>query len=221
MAQIIRKKYKHWCFTINNPKEEDTPDLEQIQYLIVANEVGDNGTLHIQGYLCYKQRKYYTAVKKLMLRAHIEVKSRYSTVEQAIHYCMKPVENCKCKHCIKAKDQIPDFREYGERPLSKEEATTDMWNKAYESARIGEFEDIPKGMLIRCYHAFKRIHQDNPIKPDDLNKLTNLWIVAPTRYGKSYYARKMYPDYYDKSPNKWFVGYRGQSTILCDDFGPH
>ncbi len=97
----------------------------------------------------------------------------------------------------------------------------DRWNAARQSARIGDFESISSDMLIRYYHLFKRYHQDNPVKPSRLAVRENIWILAPTGYGKSYYARKKYPDFYDKAPNKWYVGYRGEETILCDDFGPN
>jgi len=211
---------RHWCFTINNPSLVDPPDISLITYIIAGYEIGDQGTPHLQGYVIFKTKKRLTQVKKIMPRAHLEMKQ--GTPEQAAHYCMKPVLDCTCKHCIKAKDQIPNYSEYGTIPISAVggEMEIQRWNDAYESALKGNFDEIPKDMLIRCYHNFKRIHQDNPSIPNTLEKLDNVWIIAPTRYGKSWYARHKYPDFYDKPPNKWFVGYQGQSTILCDDFGP-
>ncbi len=94
------------------------------------------------------------------------------------------------------------------------------WDDAYMNAAQGNFDAIPKDMLIKFYAAFKRIAQDNPIIPDDLDHKDNYWIVAPTGFGKSTYAREKWPDFYDKAPNKWFVGYKSQESVLCDDFGP-
>lgn len=66
----------------------------------------------------------------------------------------------------------------------------------------------------------KRIKQDHPVKPVDLKVKSNFWVLAPTQYGKSTYARRRWSDYFDKAPNKWWIGYEGQATVLLDDFGP-
>ncbi len=188
--------------------------------MIAGYEIGDEGTPHLQGYVIFKIKKRRTQVSKYMPRAYLAIKQ--GTPQQAAHYCMKPVPDCTCKHCIKARGQIPNYSEYGTIPVSTTgEVELQRWEDAYISAREGNFDEIPKDMLIRCYHSFKRIHQDNPLIPVVLIKRQNVWIYAPTGYGKSYYARKKYPDFYDKSPNKWFVGYQGQQTILCDDFSPN
>lgn len=222
MPRVRPRKSKHWCFTINNPTRDDRKKIndaqEQISYIIINKEVGDTGTPHYQGYVCFEEQLRATQVKVILPRSHLEIKR--GTVEEAIHYCKKPVEGCNCKHCVKARPQRPNFQEYGEVPLTKGEATKEKWANMYEHAKKGDFEEIPKNMLIRYYPAFKRIAQDNPEKPKDLETLGNLWITAPTGYGKSRYVRDLYPDFYDKAPNKWFVGYKGEETILLDDLGP-
>ncbi len=197
-----RPKSKHWVFTINNPTEEDAPDLTKISYIISGREVGEEGTEHMQGYVCFNNRLPLTAVKKLMPRAHLEIKR--GTVKEAIDYCKKD----------------GDWKEWGTRPKTKEEGTTERWTNAIIAAKEGNYDDIPPDMLVRYYHSFKRIHQDNPVKPDDLDEKANEWIVVPSGYGKSTYARKKYPDYFDKAPNKWFIGYKGEGTLLLDDFSP-
>ncbi len=197
-------KSKHWCFTINNYTHNDIPSTDNVQYMVLGKEIAPSGTPHYQGYVCYKTQLRATQVSKLMPRASIGIKYKKSTPKQAADYCKKD----------------GDYSEFGTLPLTKEQGTTELWDNVRESARIGDFESIPSQMLFRYYHAFKRYHQDNPIRPDNLATKGNVWIIAPTNYGKSYYARHKYPDFYDKSPNKWFVGYRGEETILCDDFGP-
>lgn len=199
------RKSKHWCFTISNYTAADIPSIDNIQYLVMGKEIApDTGTPHYQGYVVYNTQLRATQVKKLMPRAHIEIKYEYSTPQQAAVYCKKD----------------GDWEEYGILPLTKEQGTMKRWDDARASARIGDFESIPSDLLIRYYHSFKRYYQDNPVKPQDLDERHNVWIYAPSGYGKSYYARKRYPDYYDKPPNKWFIGYSGEQTMLCDDYGP-
>ena len=60
---------KRWCFTINNPTERDrfweNPDnMEQIDYLVVQEERGENGTVHYQGFAIMKNKKRMTWLKR-------------------------------------------------------------------------------------------------------------------------------------------------------------
>lgn len=220
MPRTRPRTSKHWIFTINNPTDADklTPAQKaDIMYIIVNREVGDEGTPHWQGYVCFKKRIRQAVVKRYMPRAHLEIKR--GSVAQAIHYCMKPVPDCECEHCEHARPQVADWIEFGTKPLNKEEGTKQKWADVRRHATEGNFDEIPDDVFVRCYHQIKRIRQDNPTKPADLNQKRNEWIVGPSGVGKSTYARAKYPDFYDKAPNKWFVGYQGQTTILLDDIG--
>lgn len=194
---------KHWCFTINNPTPGDCLwDPELMSYLIVGNEVGENGTPHLQCYVCFKVRKRLAGVKRVFPRAHVE--ACQGTPIQNIVYCSKD----------------GDATDYGVPPLTQGDAVKERWAKAFAAAKRGDFDLIPCDMKIKYYHAFKRIYQDNPVQVQDLDQTDNVWIFAPSDYGKSTYARETWPDFYDKSPNKWWTGYKNEGTILCDDFGP-
>ncbi len=151
-------------------------DPADFEYLILGKEVGDEGTHHLQGYCVFKNRKQLSGAKKHWPRAHLEIKR--GTIAEAINYCKKD----------------DDWQEWGNVPITKEEGTKKRWEDAYDSAKRGKFEEIPKDMLIRCYHNFKRIRQDNPEKPEDLEKKKNYWVLAPSQFGKSTYARKRWPN---------------------------
>lgn len=105
---------KRWCFTINNPTDEESfllslwgeecshGDQSECSYLIFGREVGDNGTQHLQGYLELRKRKRLTYLKSLQWfqRGHFEVAR--GTSRQASDYCKKD----------------GDFQEYGSLPLA-------------------------------------------------------------------------------------------------------
>ncbi len=154
----------------------------------------------------FKTRKRLAGVKLIFPRAHIEA-ARGSPTENQV-YC--------------AKDG--DYQEFGTLPTARckvaQAKNLAKWTLAFDLAKDGRIDEIDKGMQIRYYHTLKRIYQDNPKPVDNLDHLDNYWIVAPTGFGKSRYARERWPDFFDKMPNKWFTGYKGQATILCDDFGP-
>ncbi len=202
----IVKKYtplsKHWCFTINNPVSTDHMDTSLCTYAVIGNETGSDGTPHLQGYCCMKARRRLSAMKKLMPRAHLEIMK--GTSLQASDYCKKDGE----------------FKEFGILPQTGSQVTKSRWDFAYECSKHGDLESIPKDMLIRYYHAFKRIRQDNPPKLSSLPSTCGIWYYGPTGVGKSKLAREKYPDFYDKPLNKWWDGYRGQENVIIDDLSP-
>lgn len=94
---------KYWCFTLNNPTEDDIPPnvWPDVQFVIWQFEQGDEGTPHLQGYVCFTKRKRIALLKQTCCaRSHWEPRS--GSHSEAKHYCMKPVEDCDCTHCIDA-----------------------------------------------------------------------------------------------------------------------
>nr|WAE43107.1 MAG: replication associated protein [Cressdnaviricota sp.] len=83
---------KFWCFTINNPINDDFINMDY-EYLVYQNEVGENGgVFHIQGYICYINGKRLSTIKADFQRIcgqnpHFE--TRKGTHEEAKNYCMK------------------------------------------------------------------------------------------------------------------------------------
>lgn len=201
----------HWFMTINNPTYEDGEAFlgekevlaSHLKYLMLGSHKGEKRqTPHIHAVIWTTKRLRLTALKKLHPRANIQ--TQRGTIEDCATYLNK--------------EGI--MQEWGTRPTTLSERNKRDWDSAFLAAKEDRLEDIPKGMLIRYYHAFKRIRQDNPVKPEDLKTKQNYWITAPSQYGKSTYARERWPDYYDKAPNRWYTGYRGEETVLCDDYGP-
>jgi hypothetical protein len=78
-----------YCFTVNNPTQEDYTQLEELEckYVVYGREVGEEGTKHLQGYAYFHTLKSLRQVKKVLPRAHIE--SQRGSFSQAISYCKK------------------------------------------------------------------------------------------------------------------------------------
>lgn len=90
-----------WVFTLNNPTEEDHAAVWAMdyKYIIFSIERGaEDGTLHFQGFVQFREKLRLTALKKLLRRAHWE--KRRGTPYEAQHYVMKPVPDCECEHCV-------------------------------------------------------------------------------------------------------------------------
>ncbi len=206
MPRIRPQKSKHWCFTINNPTPDEV-DLHdsRFAYIVVGEEVGDTGTPHLQGYVCFTTRQRLTQVKKIFPRAHLEMKR--GTVIEAITYCKKD----------------GDFVEFGEVPLTCQEAHKVLWGKLIKFAKASNFNAVETyfpSQYWRNYSTMKQIASDHPNLIVRNTTFDNYWIYGETGIGKSFYARERWPSAYDKMKNKWWDGYDGEETVIIDDIDP-
>jgi len=95
-------KAKNWVFTHNNYTAEDLVTFSNhfarggVKYLVYGREVGENGTPHLQGFICFSHRKSLRQVKTFLTgNPHLEIaRNPVASVE----YCKKDGE----------------FEEYGE-----------------------------------------------------------------------------------------------------------
>lgn len=81
---------KNVCFTYNNPTTLPENDFKDYQYLIYQKEKGEEGTIHYQGYVVFKNQKRLDSIKKMSQGAskyHLE--KRLGTHTEAKTYCQK------------------------------------------------------------------------------------------------------------------------------------
>lgn len=204
---------KNWVFTINNPRK-NWHDLDKIigyKYMVVGEEVGEDGTPHYQGMVLMQVRKRLTSMKKLLPRAHLEVMQGSS--EEARDYCMKDGLFHECGEFVSVD------RKGG---ACGGVAKAARYRSAITLAKSGDFEKMEEehpDMYWNNYHTMKRIAMDNPKVPETLSKLDNEWIWGAPGVGKSRTARIENPGLYIKSHNKWWLGYKGEDVVLYDDLG--
>lgn len=201
-----RPQAKHWTFTLNNPVagEGDAITVELVDYLIVGNEIGTEGTPHHQGYVCFKRPLRLTAVKKLLPRAHWEVAK--GSPAQNYQYCSKD----------------GDFLEIGVLPqpqtanASKKRAAD--YQLAMDQAKRQKLYEVEPGLLIRHMSSLKQIARDHPPELAENDHLSGIWFYGQPGTGKSKTARWLYPNAYPKPCNKWWDGYQNQHYVIIDDF---
>ena len=212
-----RIRARAWVFTINNPR--DTPrELPRgpppVRYLCFGEEVSQNGTPHLQGYVVFENAvsqpsQYFRQYGN----GHFEVAK--GTASENIRYCSKDGK----------------FSEYGVRPQDKRdqghhgakggEMEVDRWEEAWQAAKRGKIEELPADIRWRFYSTFKKVAAEYKEPPAKLEKLNNLWIVGPSGTGKSHFAHETYPGAYKKEFNKWWDNYREENeahqTVILDD----
>lgn len=200
---------RDYCFTVNHPTELDRELIQElthnskVRYLIQAEEVGEQGTPHIQGYIYFHNAVTFSTLKKALPRAHIEACKGNST--QNIEYCKKDGA----------------FTEFGEPPVTqkrKGEHGAEYWATQKKHAISGELDQIDPKLFLTHYRTLKTIISDYRPMPTDLPDTDNLWYYGTTGTGKSYKARTENPGHYLKMCNKWWDGYEGEDVVIIEDF---
>lgn len=194
-----------YVFTLNNYTEEEELYLQrelECQFLVYGREKGASGTPHLQGFIYFGNARSFSAVRKLLPRAHVEVCKR---VADSIRYCRKD----------------GDVFEKGIEPQKNGGDT------ALEiAAKNKRLREVPLEELVRTGElslnqvpiikkARVILDQENSLYEHD--QVRGVWIYGPPGTGKTHLARS-YGDVYLKAQNKWFDGYIGQKTIVLDDF---
>lgn len=190
-------RVKDWCFTINNPTEEDGEAVLALphKYLVFQVEIGEQGTPHIQGFVQMKKRTTSERMSRLLSRAHLEV--RKGTAEQAAHYCKKPVgiyiglpndaQPCQCQHC-QGCQRFDNFQESGVLDTTEQGTRTDI-NLAVEACRNGGLRAVKAEYpttFIKYPRGFAELAQSYVPPRDFKTTVTVLWGKAGT--GKTRYA---------------------------------
>lgn len=202
---------KHWCFTLNNytgPEYETlvavgTELALDVVYLIVAKEVGESGTPHLQGFVSFSRRKSLSQCKSIIgVRAHLEVAK--GTPKQAADYCKKDGE----------------FEEFGTLPKGQGSRTdlSAVVSAVKEGKSLREIADENPAAIIRYGNGIQRLRMffrpERTIPP----QIKVFW--GPTGTGKT---RRVW-EFADHEKlwvhpgDKWFDGYDGHPLVLFDDF---
>lgn len=212
----MNKQFRHFAFTWNNYAKHDTNwktnlDAQLIKlganYYVYAEEVGEKGTPHIQGYVQLKIRKYFNVLKQT-LHPTIHITIVNGSSQDNINYCKK----------------VDKFFEFGVlRDIGRARAKQDRdWQLLLEQAKCNKLfqieEDNPKDYII-YYKTLRQIALDN-LSPEPVVRRC-LWLYGTPGSGKSRVAHKLFPNAYWKNVNKWWDGYRGESTVVMDDYDTH
>lgn len=89
----LRTRSRKWLFTLNNWEDEELGTIisyfknKEAKTYVIGEEIGEQGTPHLQGYVHFQKLVEFSTIKKLMPRAHIEMVR--GTEEENIRYCSK------------------------------------------------------------------------------------------------------------------------------------
>lgn len=216
---MVRVRAKNWCFTWNNPPtgglelvKHQIEDL--VDYAIMQLEVGEQGTPHIQGYMCCKQQYEMLAAKALIHHNDAKMTKANGTWEQNRTYCTKtegrldgPIKIGEEPRAtqgvsslrLRATDEVVAGRNPGTIEFAREYPSLYIQN----STMLG---------LIRLFNVLSGGPRST--KPC----VIILW--GPGGVGKSYRVHEMPGEKFWKMPGKWWDGYAYQRNVVFNDFDP-
>lgn len=203
-------KNRNFVFTWNNYPDtasdylQELVNTEVLKYVGYCEEIAPTtGTPHLQGFCSFNSPRTINQARTKLNGCHVE--TMLGSIAQNEEYCSKAGE----------------LIHFGVKPISndnKGRAEKLRWQRAFESAKLGQFDDVDADILIRCYSTLKRIRTDYAAKPppQDVNCY---WIYGPTGTGKSHAVETSFPLCYKKNMDdpKWFDGYQGEETVYLED----
>lgn len=209
-----KRRARHTCWTLNNWSQDELEIVRSYannepRYMCWSQEVGDEGTPHLQGYVAWDNPRSLTKFKEAIShRLHYEPHTR-GTAQQNRNYCLGMVEK-------KGFKQNPTFEEVGELPEQGER--TDWKNALTQLDSGNHITEVvqTQPQLLPTIRALERYKQLT-LKPKHRDVKVILLVGAPGT-GKSRWAYDSYPNLYSKPEGQWYDGYTGQDTLLLDDY---
>lgn len=204
---------KNWCWTLHDPTELEVgkliTDHDGISYIVWQEETcPDTGRIHLQGYVQFQEKARLAKAKKTLLgdknhRVHME--SAKGTPDENKTYCTK--------------DGGRNVNEWG-----KMKRTTRDLSGLAEAIQRGdmtmkELMDESPVTYVQHYKGLEALAVESMPDRDASEAPEVLWYYGATGTGKSRKAWEDNPELYVYSgKDMFFNGYRGEETVLFDDY---
>lgn len=209
-----KRKARHTCWTLNNWSQDELQLVRdyaqsECRYMCWSQEVGEEGTPHLQGYTAWENPRSLEKFKNFIsVRLHYEPYTKGSA-QQNRNYCLGLVEK-------KGFKENPTFEEVGELP---EQGTRTDWSSALNHLDNGADISTVVGHQPQLLPAIRALERYKQLSLRPLNRdVKVIALIGDAGTGKSRWAYDNYPDLYSKPDGQWYDGYTGQKTLLLDDY---
>lgn len=212
-----RQKKRNFVFTINNYTEDIKLKLQDVscRYIIYKPEIGDSGTKHIQGVVCFEHPcEIRTCCNKLGGTAHCEFMR--GTITQAVDYVRK-------EDTTDLSDPSFGITERGVMPSgagSGQGNRSDLGNVLQSIQEGKRLRDILCDHTPEFFKYSKSIVLAIGISRGQRTWQTEVyWYYGSTGTGKSREAYELTNEPYTKmGGNKWWDGYDAHEDVIIDDY---
>lgn len=209
---------RSYCFTLNNYTEEHLELIfenwacnrysKDIRYMIFGYEIGEKGTMHLQGYLELFKPQRLTGIKRIIGIEQIHWEIRRGTREQARDYCMKE----------------GSIEEFGDWEAGGQGSRTDLTRVLHAidtKTPIREImETFPNEMAsrMRFFEKYRELIEKEDTR--EFRKVETHLLIGDAGSGKTRTVHDLCPGIFTVNPEDTFPfeGYDGEEAILIDDF---
>ncbi len=202
-----------WCFTLNNPTDEQLPREFDAKYCIWQVEKAPHTNMkHLQGYCVFTNAVRLSHLKRLSREAHWE--RCHGDHQSNIKYCSKVSSRYYPEREPFTYGTPPEQGKRNDLVQLKSDLDSGMTIKDISSTHFKHFLRYENG--IRSYRFLQM--------PGRTVKTNAMIIYGLTGTGKSYSINHKYPNAFwvarptDKNSTLWFDGYDGHETVVFDDF---
>ncbi len=209
---------RNYCGTLNNPTGNEADALrksvernDEVKFICGQDEVGKQGTPHIQFYVEFTKTVRRKQAKQLLGSNRLHLEPRYGSQEEAIDYCVNKSKRRKGGTLF----SFGRRANQGERTDVK--LLVDSIKEGYSYRRLwGEYP-------IALLRSWKGVLEMQRVLSGVRDWKTGCYIIhGDSGTGKSRMCRDLFPDAYwllHRTGKLWYDGYVGQETIIIDDFG--
>jgi len=194
-------------------KEDFGRDLGQFRattYMVIGLEVGEQGTQHLQGYVCFAARTDFDMLHNWNERVHWEEKR--GTVRQAADYCKKDGDYWE-------DGEIPEEQGANGAAVRKQQ-----FIDAFLLAKENKVEEVDPEIQLKYLGSLNKIADRELKQPNQLEGTCGIWVHGPPGSGKTRWVHDEYGSIdgtlYLKLANKWWDHYKGEPNVLLDDIDP-
>lgn len=211
-----QNRLTRFVFTLNNWTQEEYLLLTsaavtaKMRWMIIAKEVGEQETPHLQGAAVLKTQTAFSTVKTLLGSPRIHLEVMHGSPEQSLAYCSKQDSNPFVFGKLPTQGKRTDLALVAEKV--REGATLrDLAKDGEGAVAVVKFH---KGLTV--LRSLTRPKRD-PSKPPII-----VWVHGPTGVGKTRscfeLGSKLGDVWISSGGLRWFDGYDGQRCAIFDDF---
>ena len=204
---IEESKHQGYAFTdyICDLTFYEKIDKSKVRYLIIGAEVCPTSKRnHWQGFIYWKNDKYWNSMQKLMNPRFFEPMYHKSWPGANKNYCSKDGNLIMEFGDCPAQGRRTDLIELKHMLMHT--------NTAIDKVVIEHCENLQQIQFV------EKLAKYRPNKRDKNEGVLVYWLYGPPGTGKTRYVWDKEPNLYKAFSDKWWDGYDGQEAVLIDDF---